>query len=80
MVTKSTGTINSLAGDGTTAYKGDGGPATSASLCYPRGVAVDATANIYIAVTNNGRIRMVGGSASTTTTTHLSFIEMINEA
>jgi len=40
-------------------FSGDGGPATSASLSAPQGVAVDATGNLYITDTDNNRVRMV---------------------
>jgi trimeric autotransporter adhesin len=59
LVTKSTGIITTVAGDGTSGYKGDGGPATSASFSYTAGIVVDASGNIYIADTYNHRIRMV---------------------
>jgi trimeric autotransporter adhesin len=59
MVTKSTGIISTVAGTGSSGYSGDGGLATSATLNYPRGVAVDASGNVYIADTYNNRIRMV---------------------
>jgi trimeric autotransporter adhesin len=61
LVTVSTGTITTVAGECDTpaAYKGDGGPATSARLSYPQGVAVDSFGNIYIADKNNNCIRMV---------------------
>jgi sugar lactone lactonase YvrE len=68
MVTKSTGIITTVAGDGTAGYKGDGGPATSAGLYYPFGVAVDASGNIYIADTSNYRIRLVTRSTGIITT------------
>ena len=68
MVTKSTGIITTVAGDGTGGYTGDGGLATSARLYYPRGVAVDASGNIYIADTGNNRIRMVTKSTGIITT------------
>ncbi len=57
-LTASTGDISTVAG-GTYGYYGDGGPATSAELRDPYGVAVDASGNIYIADTSNNRIRKV---------------------
>jgi hypothetical protein len=56
-----TGTISTLAGDGTAGYTGDGGPAASAELNDPSGVAVDALGNVYIADTSNSVIRRVQG-------------------
>lgn len=53
------GIISILAGSGGTGYSGDGGVATSASLNKPEGVAVDSKGNVYIADTQNNRIRMV---------------------
>jgi trimeric autotransporter adhesin len=53
------GVINTVAGIGTAGFGGDGGPATSAQLAGPRGVAVDAGGNLYIADTNNSRVRKV---------------------
>ena len=38
---------------------GDGGPATSASMSYPRGVAVDGLGNIFIADYAGNRFRIV---------------------
>jgi hypothetical protein len=47
-ITVSTGIINTIAGNGANGYTGDTGPATSAELCNPDGVAFDASGNIYI--------------------------------
>jgi uncharacterized protein (TIGR03437 family) len=53
------GVISTLAGDGLLDGLGDGGSATAASLNTPRGVAVDAQGNVYIADTGNHRLRKV---------------------
>ena len=46
-VTVSTGSIiTTIAGTGTTSYSGDNGAATSATLSYPSGVALDASGRI----------------------------------
>ena len=49
----STGIITTVAGNGTSGYAGDGGPATAAGLQDPHAVAVDASGNLYIADCNN---------------------------
>ena len=45
-VSASTEIITTIAGTGTASYSGDNGPATSATLNYPSGVAVDASGRI----------------------------------
>jgi hypothetical protein len=55
------GDIYSVAGDGTRGFSGDGGPATSAELYDPFGVAVDRAGNLLIADTYNYRIQEVTG-------------------
>ena len=54
-----------VAGDGTAGFAGDGGPALSAELDDPTGVAVDGAGDLYIADTGNCRARMVPAAAGT---------------
>ncbi|MBI4052352.1 MAG: hypothetical protein HY400_07580 [Elusimicrobia bacterium] len=61
------GVITTVAGNGIAGYSGDGGPATSASLNDPQGVAVDRSGNIYISDTRNQRIRKVDSFGVITT-------------
>jgi sugar lactone lactonase YvrE len=56
------GTISTFAGTGTYGFSGDGGPASDADLRFPYGVAVDAIGNVYIADTDNYRLRKVSRS------------------
>jgi sugar lactone lactonase YvrE len=53
------GIITTVAGNGVAGFSGDGGPATSAKLNFPAGVALDAAGNLYIADGGNNRIRKV---------------------
>ena len=62
----SAGVITTMAGTGVIGFSGDGGPATSASLNTPFGIAVDAVDTVYIADTFNNRIRQVSGGTITT--------------
>ena len=61
------GILTTVAGNGTSGYSGDGGPATSAQLFGPSSVAVDSTGNIFIADTGNGVIRKVDTAGTITT-------------
>jgi trimeric autotransporter adhesin len=67
------GTISTVAGNGNQGYAGDGGPATSALLNYPAGVAVDSGGNLYIADWGNYVIRKVlpNGTIATIAGNHL---------
>ncbi len=68
-VTISTGIINTIAGSSTSGgYSGDNDAATSANLLFPTGVTVDTSGNVYIADTNNNRIRKVTGAPSAIST------------
>jgi uncharacterized protein (TIGR03437 family) len=62
----SAGVITTLAGNGTAGFAGDSGPAASAQLNQPAGVALDSSGNLYIADTANNRIRKITGSTITT--------------
>ena len=53
--------------NGYVGYSGDGGAATSSYLNYPNGIALDASANLYIADSTNARIRYVSKSLGTMT-------------
>jgi sugar lactone lactonase YvrE len=62
----SNGAITTVAGNGTLGFSGDNGPATSAQLFDPDGVAVDSAGNLYIADWNNDRVRKVSKGVITT--------------
>ncbi|MCU0578657.1 MAG: hypothetical protein MUF69_03835 [Desulfobacterota bacterium] len=53
------GIITTVAGSGVRGFGGDGGPALEARMAAPRGVVVDPQGNLYIADTDNHRIRKV---------------------
>ena len=53
------GIITTIAGQSTPGYGGDNGPATSAFLRFPHGIAVDASGNVYIADTGNNVVRLL---------------------
>src|SRR5712671_4262931 len=52
------GVIRRIAG-GPPSFSGDGGPASTATLSEPHGLAFDGAGNFYIADTGNNRIRQV---------------------
>ena len=66
-VDAATGTITTVAGNGSQGASGDGGPATAAQLAFPGGVAVDDAGGLYIADTFNHRVRYVDSSGVITT-------------
>jgi sugar lactone lactonase YvrE len=51
--------ITTVAGNGTAGFFGDGGPATSAELNFPDGVALDSNGNLFIGDVENSRIREI---------------------
>jgi len=62
------GIITTVAGNGNSAYAGDGGPATLASFSFPLGVTVDSADNIYVADAGNNRVRKITASTGIITT------------
>jgi sugar lactone lactonase YvrE len=56
------GTIHTVAGNGTCGFSGDGGPGTSAMLCRPMGLALDSKGNLYVADLGNDRVRILSAA------------------
>jgi sugar lactone lactonase YvrE len=67
-VAAGTGTITTVAGNGSSGYIGDNGPAISAMLCQPQGIAVDLAGNLYIADTYNNIVREINAQTGIITT------------
>jgi uncharacterized protein (TIGR03437 family) len=61
------GTISTIAGDGTVGYTGDNAAATKAELDGPTGIAFDSSGNLYIADATNNVVRMVSTGGTITT-------------
>jgi uncharacterized protein (TIGR03437 family) len=61
------GIITTVAGNGTADSTGDGGPAVSAAIHLPWGVAVDGQGNVYFTERINNRVRRVDPSGIITT-------------
>jgi uncharacterized protein (TIGR03437 family) len=61
-----TGILTRVAGNATNGFSGDNGPAVNAQLYGPTGLAVDPAGNLYIADSNNRRIRKVSNGIITT--------------
>ncbi|HTB06974.1 MAG TPA: T9SS type A sorting domain-containing protein [Bacteroidia bacterium] len=59
--------INSIAGNGTAGFSGDGGSALLAEINYPYGIASDDSGNVYITDTFNNRIRKISSKGIITT-------------
>ena len=61
-----TGVISTVAGDGSSSFSGDGGPATAAGLGFPAAVVFDAAGNLYLS--DEWRIRFVDAATDEITT------------
>jgi hypothetical protein len=66
-IVRTNGIIATVAGGGDGTFLGDGGAATNASLNAPAGIALDAEDNLYIADSQNNRIRKVDANGIITT-------------
>lgn len=73
-VAAATGLISTVAGSFSAGFSGDNGLATQAKLNSPTSVAVDGSGNLYIADTNNHRIRRVDAATGLMTTIAGTFI------
>ena len=67
MAAASSGTISTIAGTGVPGTTGDGAPAIHATLSSPRGLALDASGNLYIADSIPGKLRMVATNGNIST-------------
>jgi sugar lactone lactonase YvrE len=65
----SDGTITTVAGNGVCGSSGDGGPAATAQLCNPTGIALDNAGNLFIAEAGTGRIRRISPDGTISTVT-----------
>lgn len=62
------GEINTVAGDGTWLYRGDGAAALATSIFLPTAVVEDAAGNVYFSDSNNNRIRRIDALQGTVST------------
>ena len=63
----SAGVIETIVGDGTQGFAGDGGAATSAELDTPMGLAVGSDGRIFVADSHNERIRVIATNGTIST-------------
>ena len=61
------GATSLVAGTGRAGFSGDGGPAGTAMLALPSGLAVDADGNVYVADCGNNRVRKISLAGIITT-------------
>ncbi|HNU58274.1 MAG TPA: hypothetical protein PKN30_16920, partial [Flavobacteriales bacterium] len=71
-------TISTIAGTGTPGTSGDGGPAISAGLLYPQGLAITSDGRLYFTQGSDHVVRMV--DTQTGTISHVAGIGSIGYA
>ncbi|MDQ2947172.1 MAG: IPT/TIG domain-containing protein, partial [Acidobacteriota bacterium] len=62
-----TGSIQTVAGNGSAGFSGDSGPGILAQLNHPYGIAIDRAGNLFIADLGNGRVRKLDAQGQITT-------------
>ncbi|MGP8259944.1 MAG: Ig-like domain repeat protein [Acidobacteriaceae bacterium] len=67
-VAAATGAIATIAGTGVSGFSGDGGAATAARLDLPTALALDAAGDVYVADTENHRVRRIAAGTGAITT------------
>jgi len=60
------GQVTTIAGTGQGGFSGDGGPAISAAIHGPSGIAVDRNGNVYFSDSGNVRVRKISNGVITT--------------
>jgi uncharacterized protein (TIGR03437 family) len=60
------GATTTLAGNGSVSFGGDGRPAAGAQFYQPEGIAIDSAGRMYVADTQNNRVRMIANGVVTT--------------
>lgn len=63
----SAGAMTTVAGTGVSGFAGDGGPAATAQLSFPLGLALDARGDLFIADEGNNRVREIDPSGTIST-------------
>jgi hypothetical protein len=67
-VDAASGAITTVAGTGIPGFGGDGGPATSAQISLPGGIAMDGAGNLYVADQGNSSVRRIDAVTGIITT------------
>ena len=78
-VTAATGVITTIAGQhGVSGYSGDGGPATAATLSFPKGITLDAAGDVFVIERGNWTVRRIDTNGIITTVAGNALSEVYN--